>query len=61
MKYLLIILSIIGLGLTIIPSFMVFTGALAFELNKILMAIGAVLWFLTAPFWINREGSGEKA
>jgi len=61
MRYLLIILSIIGLGLTVFPSFLVFVGVIEFELNIVLMTIGTVLWFVTAPFWINKEKTGKTA
>lgn len=55
MRYLLILLSIAGLILTIVPAFLVLTGAIEFETNKTLMLIGTLCWFLTSPFWINKE------
>jgi hypothetical protein len=54
MKKVLVLMSYIGLALTAIPAFFVFTGKLSFEQYKSLMIAGAVLWFLTAPFWIDR-------
>ena len=55
MKVLLIILSVIGLGLTIIPSIRVFTQGITIESHKQLMLIGMILWFATAPFWIKEQ------
>lgn len=55
MKLLLKILSVIGLALTAIPGFMVWSGAMAWRTHAQLMFVGMVLWFATAPFWMNRE------
>lgn len=59
MKSLLTIISFLGLGLTIIPSLLVFAGVLQFDLNKTLMTAGTLIWFATAPFWINKEDNKE--
>ncbi len=53
MKPLLRILSYVGLLLTVIPSILVFAGSISLELHKQLMTVGMLLWFLTAPFWMN--------
>lgn len=55
MKVLLIIISIIGLGLTIIPSILVFMQDLSLESHKQFMLIGMIMWFATAPFWIKEQ------
>jgi hypothetical protein len=55
MKVLLIILSVIGLGLTIIPSILVFIQDISLESHKQLMLVGMILWFATAPFWIKEQ------
>ena len=55
MRYLLILLSIAGLVLTLVPAFLVVSGAIESETNKTLMLIGTLCWFLTSPFWINKE------
>ena len=49
------LVSLTGLLLTIIPSIMVFVGNIEHSRHITLMAIGMVLWFVTAPFWINKE------
>ncbi|WP_234572583.1 hypothetical protein [Rhodohalobacter sp. 614A] len=55
MKALLITLSIIGLGMTIIPSVLVFIQEISFESHKQWMLIGMILWFATAPLWIREQ------
>ncbi len=60
MKYTLKAGSFLGLGLTVIPAFLVFSGALTWETHAFLMATGALLWFCTAPFWMYGDRP-EKA
>ncbi|MEN8192941.1 MAG: hypothetical protein ABFS12_08995 [Bacteroidota bacterium] len=55
MRPLLKIISLIGLLVTIIPSFLVFTGVITLDNNKLLMVLGTILWFSTAPFWMNKK------
>lgn len=55
MRILLIIASMVGLGLTIVPSIMVFAGEITLDTHMQLMAIGMFLWFATAPFWIKEQ------
>lgn len=60
MKYLLKTGSFIGLGLTVVPAFLVFSGTITWNTHVALMAFGAVLWFATAPFWMVREGATQE-
>ena len=55
MRILTIIISFIGLALTIIPSFLVLTGEASMDQNKNFMLIGTILWFGSVPFWINKK------
>lgn len=55
MKILLIILSIIGLILTITPSILVFVQEATLEEHKQFMLFGMLLWFCTAPLWIKEQ------
>ncbi|MCB9274214.1 MAG: hypothetical protein H6564_09255 [Lewinellaceae bacterium] len=48
------ILALSGLALTLIPPVLVFTGSLSNQAQKTFMAIGMLLWFAIAPFWIKR-------
>jgi len=49
------IISYLALAGTIIPSILVFFGDLDLQLNKNIMAVSMVVWFATAPFWINKK------
>ena len=55
MKTLLIVASMLALGLTVVPAFLVFQGALTWQTHAVLMLIGTVLWFATAPFWMRQR------
>ncbi len=56
MSVVLKILSYLGLGLTIGPSALLLAG-FASPSHSLLAMIGMVLWFATAPFWINKPSS----
>lgn len=47
--------SLIGLGLTVVPAFLVFAGTIPWETHATLMLVGTLLWFITAPFWMHTE------
>lgn len=59
MKALLILISIFSLLLTIVPAFLVFFNVIAMDLNKSLMLVGTLGWFLTAPYWMNQKTEKE--
>ncbi len=61
MKYLLRTGSFLGLGLTVVPAFLVFSGTLSWNAHAVLMAVGALLWFVTAPFWMAKEDASRSA
>ena len=54
MKYLLVVLSVLGLVLTIVPALLVFSGTLSLEQHKVYMIIGTLCWLGTAPFWFGK-------
>ena len=54
MKNLIKFISYIGLGLTLIPSFLVFTGNISLDSSKMLTFIGTIIWFISAPSWMNK-------
>jgi hypothetical protein len=60
MKIILILISLVGLILTILPSLLVFTGRIEFSTHKDLMLLGTILWFISAPFWLNKSKSSES-
>jgi len=57
MKKLLVAASWMGLGLTLIPSFLVFGGSLTLDSNKALMLLGTILWFAAASSWLGTDES----
>ncbi len=60
MKFLLKLLSFIGLGLTGIPSVLYFMGKIELESSHHMMTVGMLIWFVTAPFWINAKVDKAK-
>jgi hypothetical protein len=55
MKTLLKTASAVALGLTLVPSLLVFKGVISMQTHYTLMAAGMILWFLTAPFWMKHD------
>ena len=55
MRYMLKAGSFVGLGMTVVPSFLVFSGIMTWDAHIVFMAVGALLWFATAPFWMVQE------
>jgi len=55
MNTILKIISFAGLCLTIIPSILVFTDRITFEMHTNLMVVGMILWFATSPFWMKEK------
>ncbi|AHM58520.1 hypothetical protein D770_01230 [Flammeovirgaceae bacterium 311] len=54
MKKIFSILSIVCLLLTLLPSFFVYAGIIPLQLNKTLMLIGTIGWFLLAALRMNK-------
>jgi hypothetical protein len=48
-------ISYLGLALSIVPAFLLFTGVVSKEVQFRLMILGMVMWFGTAIFWIKRD------
>jgi hypothetical protein len=57
MRTIFILLSILGLLLTIVPSLLVFAGLMEFSMHTTLMVAGTAVWFITAPLWIKKQKS----
>ena len=55
MKLMLRLLSLAGLALTVVPSFLVLGGTLDDATYKQLMLTGTLIWLGTAPFWIFKK------
>jgi hypothetical protein len=52
--------SALGLILTVGPSVVVFRGAMDLDTAKIFMIIGTVIWFASAPVWMNRAAAAGE-
>jgi hypothetical protein len=50
------IISWLALGGTIVPSMLFFTGQATLDQTKLWMLIATVVWFATAPVWMDRKG-----
>ncbi len=55
MNIILKIISYLALAGTIVPALLVFSGDMDLQTNKNIMAISMVVWFVTAPLWINKK------
>jgi hypothetical protein len=51
------LISFVGLGLTVVPSFLVFAGRITWDTHAALMLVGTVLWYASAPFWMRQTKS----
>ncbi|MCW0481843.1 hypothetical protein [Gaoshiqia sediminis] len=60
MKKVLIVISFIGLVLTIVPSILVFKQVIAIETHFHLMVAGMFLWFGTSPFWMKTKSLDDE-
>jgi hypothetical protein len=59
MKTILKLLSALALLILPVVSFLQLTGIGSAELTKSGLLVGTVLWFITAPFWMNKKTGNE--
>jgi hypothetical protein len=57
MKKLTQCISFLSLLLTLLPSFLVYLQLISPQLNKTLMLIGTIGWFVTASYWMNKPNN----
>ncbi|GIW99088.1 MAG: hypothetical protein KatS3mg111_2421 [Pirellulaceae bacterium] len=55
MQMLLRIVSLVALGLVLVPSMMYFGGMVALAIVTRLALIGTLIWFVATPMWMGRE------
>lgn len=55
MRKLLILISIIGLILTIVPAILVFIQEISLQTHKHIMLAGMIMWFSTSFFWMKEQ------
>jgi high-affinity Fe2+/Pb2+ permease len=54
MKNLVKLISYVGLALSIVPAILVFQQSISADTCKMFMAAGTLMWFTTAPSWMNK-------
>ena len=60
MKKILPWISYLGLVLTLLPGILTLKGLITIGTHYHLMVAGMVLWFATAPFWMQGPSLEEK-
>lgn len=55
MNLVLKIVSLVALGVTIVPCLLYFGGWLGHEAVKTLALAGTIAWFCSTPFWMSRK------
>lgn len=53
------VISFLCLLLTLLPSFLVYLQLISPELNKTLMLVGTIGWFITASYWMNKAADKQ--
>ncbi|MBX3426867.1 MAG: hypothetical protein KF688_14400 [Pirellulales bacterium] len=59
MHALLKLVSYAGLALTIVPSVLVYRGAIEMDMHYKIMIVGMLLWFGSAVVWIKQDKALE--
>jgi hypothetical protein len=54
------IVSWLALAGAIVPSLLYLGGAVDLDQSKRLLLVATIVWFVTAPLWIGREGPKER-
>lgn len=55
MRIFFIVISIIGLILTIVPAVLVFYARIGWNAYTNAMILGMILWFVFAPLWMGKH------
>lgn len=59
MKLFLQLISLIGLLLTIVPPILFFLGKIDHQVQNFWMLAGAVIWFVSASFWLGKKSKSD--
>jgi hypothetical protein len=60
MRIVAMVVSFLGLVLTVVPAFLVFGGVVSWGTHATAMLVGVLLWFGSAPVWLGSR-SGESS
>ena len=55
MKYLYRLMAVAGLAITLVPPILFYAGTMTEENMKLLMFIGALIWFSGATPWLGKK------
>ncbi len=55
MRIILILISLIALLATVLPSMIYCAGGMSLEMVKWIMLLATIVWFAVTPFWMNRK------
>ena len=55
MKYLTKIVSLLALGMVIVPCLLYFLGVVELSVVKSVALVGTLGWFIATPMWMSRE------
>jgi hypothetical protein len=50
-----IIISLVALAATIVPSCLFFLGTIGHDSAKAIALVGTAIWFIATPLWMGRE------
>ncbi|MEM6692736.1 MAG: hypothetical protein AAF664_25130 [Planctomycetota bacterium] len=55
MNFIVKVVSLITLGLVLVPSVLQFLGVIELDAVKLAALIGTIGWFVATPIWMGRE------
>ncbi len=55
MKKVFFVIALIGLALTVLPSFFVFYGFIEWKTHTQFMFAGMIIWFIFASLWMRQK------
>ncbi len=61
MKYLTKIISLLALGLVMLPCLLYFLGSIELGVVKLAALIGTLGWFIATPMWMSRKQPVDTA
>jgi len=59
MRVILQVISLSGLLMTIVPPILFFTDKISHAQQNVYMAIGTMIWFISAFFWLGKKSKAS--
>ena len=60
MSFLTIPISLVGLGATIVPALLFYSGLLGHDEVKWFALAGTIVWFAATPLWMGRDHTADS-